>query len=440
MPDFVLLDLDIAADVRRHYTPELLRLDKVRVQVHFPDDRKLLASAMKDPLLDQKMRAVARTLVTGDLARLMAYQVGVADTKAKEALRAGNQAQATLAVQSVERLLTETRSQIIPKIEMAAGQVWRDLTRTKKEYQTYQVKCGVRIAASTISAVGSVIAIPASAATGGATLAIALYKSVKDAVGLYQALWPALVQAETVEKEIRKTLETLHTRFTDISAKRAAALELAHSMVKAVDTPEKAKELNDTFGSKLQGVEVKAHRTAEALNAVLLHADAIAKTIAAEQTPAVGKAKGLPAAARTQARAKQLAAIESQVDQMIRRVVSLAERAEGGQQRQKEYAALVTQYQKRTPGWVPRALKVFELARDIGVPDVHKVGELLTDTALAIAGTYGDDIVDEAVARFGPPDAPVVAPTLSVSAPTLTSTTANLGAMKLRPLGPPPKR
>jgi hypothetical protein len=455
MPDYLLVDKDIAANVQRYYVPELVKADSIRVQIYLPDDRKLVEAAMKDPLLHQRMVNTVQALVTEDLAKLMAYQVGVADAKAKEATRAGNQAMAQTAIQSVERLLGETRSQIIPKIEAAAGNVWKELNRTKKEYLAYQIKCGVKVTASVTSAVLSGVAAGAAVAGTGGALAIALLKAAKDAVQAGKDLWTAAQTAEQTGTRVQKTLDTVATRFKDISAKKAVAFEVAHSFIDPVATPEKAKELNETYGSKLQGLEVAAHSASKALNEVLLKAEAVSNATRLEPKPAPGSKEAASAPARLAKRQKELAKIESTVNDRIQAIIKLMGRVQGGQQQQKEFATAIAGFAKNTPTWVPGAIKAMEFVKDLagGALDFSKAlkagetlasaaGDLVVDSALAVASTFGDDIVDKSMGIEEAPDAPKSPPPVArpgISAPKLVSTSANLDAMKLKAV-PPPKR
>ena len=442
MPEYLLIDKDITDDVRRHYVPEMVKADRIRVQIHLPDDRKLVEAAMKDPLLHQRMVNAVQALVTGDLAKLMAYQVGVADARAKEATRAGDEAKAQTAIQSVERLLGETRSQIIPKIEAAAGLVWKELNRTKKEYLAYQIKCGIKVTASVTGAVMSGVAAGAATAASGGALAIALVKAAKDAVQAGKDLWTAAQSAETTGKRVQKTLDTLSTRFKDISAKKAVAFEVAHSFVDIVDTPEKAKELNETYASKLQGLEVSAHSASRALNEVLLKAEAVSNATRSEKKPVPGSKEAAAAPARLAKRQSELTKIEVKVNDRIQGVIKLMGRVQGGQQQQQEFATAITGFAKNTPTWVPGAIKAMEFLKDMGgaLMDASNVGDLVVDSALAVASTFGDDIVDKAMGTDGPSDAPKAPqppPKPGISAPSLVSTSANLGSMKLKPIVPP---
>lgn len=438
MPDYLLVDLDITKEILHEFTPAYVKLRDVKVTVHLPDDRKIVEAAMKDPLLHNKMVNTVQNLVRGDLAKLMAFQVAAADINAKDALQAGQLAHAAAAAASVEQRLANTRTQIIPKIETAAGQVWRELTRTKKEYTAYQVKCGIKIVGSAISTGMSI-----AAAATAPVLAIALVKAAKDGLELYRNLWSAAVEAETMGAQVQKTLDKLAKWLKDGSAKKAVALEVGHAFIDPIASPEKAKEQNDTYGSKLQGLEVAAHKAAEGLNDILLKSEALQKAIASAPRPAPGSKEAKLAATRAMTRNTELAKLEASVNERIGKIISLGGRVDSGQRQQKDFAAAITGFQKNTPTWIPGALKLVKFvigANPLEASGLKEAGDIVVDSALAIADSFGDDIVDKVAGESSgpkPPSGP------SISSPKLVSTSADLGAMKLKPIGslniaPPP--
>ena len=433
---YVLVNLDITQEILHEYRPQRVTLRDVKVTVHIPDDRKIVENAMKDPLLHHKMVDTVQRLVRTDLAKLMAFQLSAADINVNDALVAGNVSQAAAAAASVERRLAETEKQIIPKIESAAGQVWKDLTRTKKEYNGYLVKCGIKIVGSAVSTGLSVAAIASAP-----VLAIGLLKAAKDALELLRNLRSAAVEAETMGAEVQKTLDTLATRFKDPSKAKAAAWEAAHAVFDPIHTPEKAKEQNETYGSKLQGLEVSSHKAAEALNDLLVKSEALRKAISAMPKPAPGSPAAKDALALERKRNDGLTKLETTVNERIQKIISLGARVKDGQRRQKDFAAAIVGFQKKTPTWVPGALKAINFLKDVnpielagGALKLKEAGDALTDAALAIADTFGDDVVDKVVGEEE--RAASAPPGPAISSPRLASTTANLGAMKLTPIAP----
>src|SRR5688500_13150474 len=82
MPDYVLFEQDVARDVRAHYTPQIVMVERLMVNVLLPDDRGLLKTAFKDPLLLDQMHRTVASLVDRDLTKLLAYQIAMADKEA----------------------------------------------------------------------------------------------------------------------------------------------------------------------------------------------------------------------------------------------------------------------------------------------------------------------------------------------------------------------
>ncbi len=141
-------------------TPKHFELQDIKVLAEVGEDSGALQNAMRqDPLLLQKMSNAAKKVVEEDLAQLMAYWVGTAETdiskiEANNTLTVqGKQGQIQARLQMLPQNLAQTKIQILPKIEAAAKRVWEELCRTQAAYRKYLIRCGLSIAANTVKIV-----------------------------------------------------------------------------------------------------------------------------------------------------------------------------------------------------------------------------------------------------------------------------------------------
>ncbi|MGE5486773.1 MAG: hypothetical protein ACM3ZB_03000 [bacterium] len=425
---YVLFSKDVWPTVNRYVQPVHIQVSQIIIEIEITDDRVRLAAA-KDPLLHQRMVNTVQLLVENDLCQLLAYQIGIADAKAGEAKRAGNEARFRAAVSGVPQALDAVKQQIIPRIEAAATQVWLNLTRTRQEYRSYQIKTALKIGAS-VASIG--VGIGSAVGTTGASLAVSIYGIAKGVADLLVTFRNAAQEAEGIEKRLQQAIRNARIVFEKAGRKQGVAWEVGRTFISKtlssavdIDTPSKCNELNELFGSKLDGLEVAAHSASEKLNTVLEKAEELGNVIRMSQIssptlvstsadlaamklrpihPAPGRSQPQvdPAVVRQQ---HALAALEAEAHKLIQRISSenppgLWKRVEGGRERKKEYDRAVAYLQGKLPTWTANLQKVvgFAIGTGLGVEDI---GGALENAAFELVDAFGDKAVDLAVATYG---------------------------------------
>lgn len=425
---YVLFSKDVWPTVNRFVQPVHIQVSQIIVEIEITDDRVRLAAA-KDPLLHQRMVNSVQLLVDNDLCQLLAYQLGISDANAGRAKKLGNEAQFRAAVSEAPQALERVKQQIVPRIEAAATQVWQNLTQTRQEYRGYQIKTVLKIGAS-VTSIG--VGIGSAAASTGASLAVSIYGIVKGVADLLVTFRNAAQEAEGIEKRLQQALRNARIVCDKAGRKEAVAWELGRTFISKtlssavdIDTPSKCKDLNELFGSKLDGLEVAAHSASEKLNTALEKAEELQKVIRMSQISgptlvstsadlAAMKLRPIhPAPARSQQQSDPavvrqehaLAALEAEVHRLIRRIASenppgLWKRVQDGRERKKEYDRGVAYLQGKLPTWTATAQKIlgFAIGTGLGAEDI---GDAAQNAAFELVDAFGDKAVDQAVSLYG---------------------------------------
>jgi hypothetical protein len=417
MPDYVLLKKDLWPEIQNHYRPELIKVGRVEVEINFPDNKGILATAMKDPLAHQRMVDVVQRTLNRESSQLFAYVIGVADTKAKEAKKSGNQAQLQQVVNGVQKQLDSVRAQIIPKVQTVAAQEWMKIRQTKREYRTYQIKCGLKVA---VQGTGLAIGIAGAATSAGAALVIGILGCVKNVVDGIKTVRDLAEQAEGTEARLRNALKDALLVFDDISPALATYFELSKTVVSKVlaydmNTPSTCKNMNELYGNKVKGLEVNAHGTSEKLNEILEKCDELreylkrealkARQAAAAMRPIIAGRRGAvsapsPSATISSKQSAALAKLEQQTEKLINEITGLWQRVSHGKARHEGYRRIVDDLIKRTtPKWVPTAQKAVGLVTGT-LAYAASAEDLLVNHVLELVDAFGDDAVDAAANKI----------------------------------------
>ncbi|MEW7984896.1 MAG: hypothetical protein AB2799_03845, partial [Candidatus Thiodiazotropha sp.] len=69
MPGIVIFQMDLWPRVKEQFKPKMLTIDKILVEVTFPNNPKLQAAFKQDPLLYQKLQDKIRAYMIGNVVR-----------------------------------------------------------------------------------------------------------------------------------------------------------------------------------------------------------------------------------------------------------------------------------------------------------------------------------------------------------------------------------
>src|SRR5258706_12342366 len=126
-------------------------LPNIKVNAFLNDTQGALQKALtQDPLLKNQMME-AGAGVMRDLAQLMAYWVGMAETEITKIAENPSLSDAAKKTQidgilgKLPNNFAQTKQHILPKVQEAAMKVWDNLFRTRSEYRKYWIQYGLHL-------------------------------------------------------------------------------------------------------------------------------------------------------------------------------------------------------------------------------------------------------------------------------------------------------
>ena len=160
---------------------------------------------------------------------------------------------------------------------------WDKWVATKKQYKAYRWDCATKVTLGTLGAVGSGLAIAAAIPTGGATLALGIVGGARSGLELFKISAKMWVGAETAQKKVMASVETLQKIYVDTLKKsqKGGVKESGFSVINAILPLELAPTLSvvtsdsDLWGNKLAGIEVSADKKTKHALKLLKEADAL---------------------------------------------------------------------------------------------------------------------------------------------------------------------
>lgn len=146
---------------------------------------------------------------------------------------------------------------------------WNKFVKQKQQYKDYKIKAGLNVTIGVLGVIGSSAGIVGS---GGAGLALGIVTLVRSAASLMKQIRDLAVEAETIEKNLKKDLDTLHQRYItatgDIKSGKLGATEITGTVLKSilgidppfVSTIPKCKNNMDLWQNKVAGITVEGRR------------------------------------------------------------------------------------------------------------------------------------------------------------------------------------
>jgi hypothetical protein len=166
---------------------------------------------------------------------------------------------------------------------------WDLFVRQKQQYKSYKIKSGLNVTLGVLGIAGSAVGI---AGTGGAGLALGIVTLVRSSAALMKQIHDLYIEAEKVEKDLKKDLDTLMERYAaatnEIRSGRLASTEITGSTLKTilgVDPPfmatiPKCKNNIDLWQSKVAGITVEGRKLYKAVSIGLAQCDKLEGMIA----------------------------------------------------------------------------------------------------------------------------------------------------------------
>ncbi|MCZ6837547.1 MAG: hypothetical protein O7G85_17360 [Planctomycetota bacterium] len=285
--DVVIWKRDIASEVKKIFSPDWLKDWKgTIVQLKLNDD-------ILDVLEKEEDYATPAFMVEDAQDACKKTVTAIAKIAANIHKKgSGHDTFPKLAKQEIKSLEAE-----IKKIPQAR---WNKFVARKKQYKDYKIKSGFDVALGTLGTIGSGLAIAAAVPTGGATLALGIVGGIRSVTALTQTCYDLAIEAEKVEKGLKKDLEDLKKSYLKVDGeakKSAGAKEVAKSTMSSllnayppfVASLPKCDKNYTLWDNKAAGLEVNGRKLTKAFIQLFKKVDAFEKEMKTAKSKEAGK-------------------------------------------------------------------------------------------------------------------------------------------------------
>lgn len=355
--------------------PDKVKLGAVTLSVELTLEDAGYKKIANSPLWLQKANETAKKFIPGAVG-------GVVDDikKAKD-----------LDDRALNALLVKRGDDAADKLADAMEKALAAWVKDKKEYTSYKVKSAGKIVVSTAGVVASAASI---GLTAGAASPVAIISMARSSIGLAQNVAKLAMEAETVERMIRKDISVLSVAFAKNKENKAAQnmKELALSGIAAVlgvDTPSinNCQSRIELYHNKLTGLKKDHAKFAGTIYKLMDLQETLQKKVdnTAKSAKNYGKLK------------KTLDSAEKVLDDVLKRVVAIGERIDTGEKNDKLYADFISALQAGVSKWTKYAQTVMTLTITLGTAisthtDVIEKGLAALQTHLT---TVNDDLLEK---------------------------------------------
>ena len=272
-----ICELDITRLVLRKYKPQVISaIGACKIKVTL-DTNDIIKVVDKDPLLQQEMVDAGQEAIE-KAAKTIADELKGYDLDAEKSLKTTGLKTSTLAfVQGFEKYFGDATDDAQEKAKESVQKVWKEYTKTHKEYRNYRIKLAGKVGLSAVGLGASIAGIVSSAATAAVpALVVGCIGAAKSASTGVQALNMARKSSEAVYTGLHKDMTELKARYDDMSKMSATATEVfAKALDKfttlGINSIRKCEADLNLLKSKLLGVKTHAHSVAVNLNKMLLN-------------------------------------------------------------------------------------------------------------------------------------------------------------------------
>lgn len=363
MADVILFDWNVARAIQ--YKPKYLVVPALPVKVALQSDPVLLKAVEGDPLLHQRMADLCKDEFV-KAAEVISSQLAASDKKL-----AGKPA---AEIQSTQKQFDEVVKLSVKAVADTVSHklvaLWEELGKDRADYRKYKIKSGIKITLGVGGVALGVAGIAGAAATGGASLALAIVSTWRGLVELTKTFVSLSKEAETVGKSVYSDMKKLQDAyqkapnqpktFGKVAAREAAATVANTLLQTEVKNIPKVKSNCDLWKSKLQGLRTTAHDLAKQLNEFLNQSEKLEKYLGS--IPRNPKNSSKIAAALG-----QINGLQQKVRTFVNKVPETHQRAENGMRAQEEAARGLDLLARKAPGWTAAFDKAFPIMVNLGL-------------------------------------------------------------------------
>ncbi len=217
------------------------------------------------------------------------------DADEKYAKLKGDAADAML--DKVETLITKLIETADADIAKIPKQVWTEFVKREQQYKDYKIKAGLDMTIQVLTVTGGAVATGAAAAgTFGAGGALGVVALVRDCIKLAKMIYDLAIEAETVQKDLKKDIASLEEAYQ--SKARNVAQETAGTVMKSIlsiDTPffatlPKCNKNLELLDNKVAGLETNGRGFSRKVTTALQRCDDLEKELSELQDKKARKA------------------------------------------------------------------------------------------------------------------------------------------------------
>lgn len=363
---------------------------KLNIGIGVDFEKEFIEKLQDDPLSWQKLQDAASSAYKNFVAEAVA-EVTKADKVVGKLV--GDPTMQKAAVDVCAASLKMKASNLPKEVDANVKKAWEEIVKTNKDYSKYKwraaVHVGLQIGGVAISAAG----IGGAVATGGVSAVIGLYSLIKGCIGLVKDLGKLWLTAEKFRVAINGQVTKLVKAYNAKKSLTRNSSDSADEVINAIFGTEfatigKCRKDVKQYISKLDGVDVKSHEISRELGKAMSTLDKAMRDIKA-------------VAKNNKELAATLPKLESQINDLIVKIVEKQEMINEGREWAKRMDEALELLEKGKPGW----LKVFDkslVLLDLGLSfndlsgQADKVLEIAWGAAQAAEQLYDD--ISEAVA------------------------------------------
>ncbi|QCO00821.1 hypothetical protein [Azospirillum argentinense] len=363
---------------------------KLNIGIGVDFEKEFIEKLQDDPLSWQKLQDAASSAYKNFIAEAVA-EVTKADKVVGKLV--GDPTMQKAAVDVCAASLKMKASNLPKEVDANVKKAWEEIVKTNKDYSKYKwraaVHVGLQIGGVAISAAG----IGGAVATGGVSAVIGLYSLIKGCIGLVKDLGKLWLTAEKFRVAINGQVTKLVKAYNAKKSLTRNSSDSAGEVINAIFGTEfatigKCRKDVKQYISKLDGVDVKSHEISRELGKAMSTLDKAMRDIKA-------------VAKNNKELAATLPKLESQINDLIVKIVEKQEMINEGREWAKRMDEALELLEKGKPGW----LKVFDkslVLLDLGLSfndlsgQADKVLEIAWGAAQAAEQLYDD--ISEAVA------------------------------------------
>ncbi|CAO3448029.1 hypothetical protein [Azospirillum argentinense] len=363
---------------------------KLNIGIGVDFEKEFIEKLQDDPLSWQKLQDAASSAYKNFIAEAVAEVVKADKVVGK---LVGDPTMQKAAVDVCAASLKMKASNLPKEVDANVKKAWEEIVKTNKDYSKYKwraaVHVGLQIGGVAISAAG----IGGAVATGGVSAVIGLYSLIKGCIGLVKDLGKLWLTAEKFRVAINGQVTKLVKAYNAKKSLTRNSSDSAGEVINAIFGTEfatigKCRKDVKQYISKLDGVDVKSHEISRELGKAMSTLDKAMRDIKA-------------VAKNNKELAATLPKLESQINDLIVKIVEKQEMINEGREWAKRMDEALELLEKGKPGW----LKVFDkslVLLDLGLSfndlsgQADKVLEIAWGAAQAAEQLYDD--ISEAVA------------------------------------------